>query len=376
MADFYELLGVGRGATVEELKRAYRLKARALHPDANPDDPTAEERFKAVARAYEVLSDPETRERYDRFGEAGLGGATSNGASEGFGGGIGDLFDAFFGGNPFGGGGGRGAGGPAGPPRGQDVEAIAELDFEVAVFGSAHALTFQNLVRCGDCNGSGAGGGTLPVTCSDCNGAGSVRRVRQSLLGQMVTAMPCNRCGGLGQVVVTPCAPCRGEGRIRQQMTLTIDVPAGVDGGQTLRLAGRGAAGPRGGPNGDLFVHLKVRPHQRFVRDGDDLVMRLPVTISQAALGVHTTIETLDGTEDLLIPSGTQHAREFRLRGRGVPHVQAKGRGDLRVVVNVEVPSKLTRAQEELLRRFAAESGDEVMPADDTILGRIKSAFR
>ena len=376
MADFYELLGVNRGATAEELKRAYRQRARELHPDANPDDPAAEDRFKQVARAYEVLSDAETRERYDRFGEAGVGGA-SNGAGSGdvFGGGIGDLFDAFFGGNPFGGGGGR-AGGAAGPPRGQDVEAVAELDFEAAVFGSAHALTFQNLVRCDECSGSGAGGGTQPVTCSDCGGAGSVRRVRQSLLGQMVTAMPCNRCGGLGQVVVTPCASCRGEGRKRQQVTLTIDVPGGVDGGQTLRLSGRGAAGPRGGGSGDLFVHLKVRSHPRFVRDGDDLVMRLPVTIAQAALGVHTTIETLDGTEDLLIPAGTQHAREFRLRGRGVPHVQSKGRGDLRVVVAVDVPTKLSKAQEELLRRFAAEAGEDVMPADDGFLGRIKSAFR
>ena len=364
-----------REATADEIKRAYRQQARKLHPDANPDDPGAEEKFKELARAYEVLSDSESRARYDRFGEAGLGSAASAGAGEGFGGGIGDLFDAFFGRQSI-----RwrrwASRRPIGSAHGQDIEVVAELDFEAAVFGSAHPLSFANLIRCNDCNGMGAAPGTEPVTCSDCNGAGSVRRVRQSLLGQMVTAMPCQRCGGLGQVVVTPCPACRGEGRRRDQVTLTVDVPAGVDGGQTLRLAGRGAAGPRGGGNGDLFVHLRVREHDRFVRDGDDLTMRLPISAIQAALGVHRVIETLDGSEELLVPAGTQHGREFRLRGRGVPHVQGKGRGDLRVQVAVEVPTKLSKTQEELLRRFATEAGEDVMPTDDSLLGRIRSAFR
>jgi molecular chaperone DnaJ len=379
MADYYELLGVSSDASADDIKKAFRKRARELHPDANPDNPAAEEQFKHMAKAYEVLSDPETRARYDRFGEAGVGGATNGGGGgDPFGGaGFGDIFDAFFGGaSPFGGGGGGGRGGPAGPPRGQDIEVRAELEFEAAVFGSAHPITMRTLVGCKDCNGSGAGEGTKAVTCVDCGGAGSVRRVRQSLLGQMVTAVACARCSGLGEVVVTPCPKCRGEGRVTENITLTIDVPAGVDSGSTLRLANRGAIGPRGGPPGDLFVHLIVRPHDRFVRDGDDLVARVPISFAQAALGTNVVFDTLDGPENLIVPSGTQHGREFRLRGRGVPHVQGRGRGDLRAVVTIEVPSKLSKAQEELLRQFAAESGEDLAPADPSLLGRLKSAFR
>jgi molecular chaperone DnaJ len=205
---------------------------------------------------------------------------------------------------------------------------------------------------------------------------GQVRRVRQSILGQMVTAAPCTRCSGMGQVIVTPCPTCRGEGRSVENITLTIDVPAGVDSGSTLRLSGRGAVGPRGGSKGDLYVHLKVRPHERFVRDGDDLVARVPISIAQATLGTNVLFETLDGPENLSVPAGTQHGREFRLRSRGVPHVQGKGRGDLRAVIAVDVPTKLSKSQEELLRRFAEDAGEEVAPADDTLLGRLKSAFR
>jgi molecular chaperone DnaJ len=376
MADYYDLLGVSRAASADEIKRAFRKRARELHPDANPDNPAAEEQFKLMAKAYEVLSDPDSRARYDRFGEAGVGGASSGGGGDPFGGGgLGDIFDAFFGGSsPFGGGGGgRGQGGP---PRGQDIEVRAELEFEAAVFGSAHAVTMRTLVACKECSASGAGEGTKPVTCVDCGGAGSVRRVRQSLLGQMVTATPCSRCSGLGEVIVTPCPSCRGEGRVAENITLTIDVPAGVDSGSTLRLAGRGAVGPRGGGSGDLFVHLVVRPHERFVRDGDDLVARVPVSFAQAVLGTNVLFNTLDGPENLIVPSGTSHGREFRLKGRGVPHVQGRGRGDLRAVITIDVPTKLSKTQEELLRQFAAESGDEVAPADPSLLGRLKSAFR
>jgi molecular chaperone DnaJ len=378
MADYYELLGVASDASADDIKKAFRKRARELHPDANPDNPAAEEQFKHMAKAYEVLSDPDTRARYDRFGEAGVSGAGSGGGGgDPFAGaGFGDIFDAFFGGSsPFGGSGG-GRGGPAGPPRGQDIEVRAELEFEAAVFGSAHPITMRTLVGCKDCGGSGAGEGTKAVTCVDCGGAGSVRRVRQSLLGQMVTAVACARCSGLGEVVVTPCTKCRGEGRVTENITLTIDVPAGVDSGSTLRLANRGAIGPRGGPPGDLFVHLIVRPHDRFVRDGDDLVARVPISFAQAALGTNVVFDTLDGPENLIVPSGTQHGREFRLRGRGVPHVQGRGRGDLRAVVTIDVPSKLSKAQEELLRQFAAESGEDLAPADPSLLGRLKSAFR
>ena len=374
MADFYDLLGVERGAGTEEIKRAYRKRARELHPDANPDDPHAEEQFKELARAYEVLSDPEQRARYDRFGEAGVGGPPGAGSGDFFGGsgGLGDLFDAFFGGqSPFGGGGG----GPAGPPRGQDLEVVADLTFEQAVFGAALPVKIRTAVTCPDCEGTGAGEGTRPVTCSECGGAGQVRRVRQSLLGQMVTSGPCPRCSGLGEVIVTPCPTCRSEGRVVEERTLNVDVPAGVDNGSTLRLSGRGAVGPRGGASGDLYVHLRVAPHARYERVGNDLVTEIVVSIAQAALGTTFTLPTLDGDEELVVPAGTQPGREFVLRGRGVPHVQGRGRGDLRVVTRVDVPAKLTADESEMLRRFAEMRGEAVNPPDKGLLSRIKSAF-
>jgi molecular chaperone DnaJ len=370
MADFYALLGVSRSATADEIKRAYRQMARSLHPDANPGDPEAEERFKQVARAYEVLSDPEQRARYDRFGEQGIGGA-AGAPGDMFGGGLGDIFDAFFGGgSPFG-----ASRGPAGPPRGQDLEVVADISFVQAVFGDTIPVSVRTAVRCDDCGGSGAGQGTEPVTCSDCNGRGQVQRVRQSMLGQMVTTSACSRCGGLGKVVVTPCAGCRGEGRVITEKSYQVDVPQGVDTGSTLRLTGRGAAGPRGGSTGDLYVHLRVAPHDRYERDGDDLVTSLQVSIAQAALGTRFTLPTLDGDENIVVPAGTQHGREFVLRGRGVPRLQGRGRGDLRVRVEVLVPTSLTDAEVELLRAFAAGRGEEVQP-DQGLLARIKSAFQ
>jgi molecular chaperone DnaJ len=374
MADFYELLGVGRNASADDIKKAYRRRARELHPDTNPD-PTAEERFKEVARAYEVLSDPTDRERYDRYGEAGLAGATAGDGDAFFGAGLGDLFEAFFGGGggPFGGGGPRGRGGP---PRGQDVEVVVDLEFEAAVFGTNQPVTTRTAVRCDDCEGSGATKGTQPVTCAECGGSGQVRRVRQSLLGQIATAGPCPRCGGLGERIVTPCPNCHGEGRLLAERTYNVDIPAGVDSGSTLRLRSRGAAGPRGGAAGDLYVHLRVRAHERFHRDGNDLVAELPIGIAQAALGCVIPITTLDGDEELVVPPGTQSGREFRLRGRGVPHVQARGRGDLRVVVVVETPSKLGKAEEDLLRQYAEARGEVVAPPEGGLLSRIKSAFR
>ncbi len=376
-ADFYDLLGVSRTATPDELKKAYRVKARQLHPDANPDDPAAAERFKEVARAYEVLSDPEQRARYDRFGEAGVGGAGAGPSAEDmFGGGLGDLFDAFFGGaggSPFGGGGGRR--GPSGPPRGQDMEVICDLSFEQAVFGATVGVSLKLPQKCDVCEGSGAGEGTRPVTCSECSGSGQVRRVRQSVLGQMVTSSTCGRCSGLGEIIATPCARCRGEGRITEDKTYQVDVPAGVDTGSTLRLTGRGAAGPRGGRSGDLYVHIRVAAHDRYRREGDDLVTAAPISIAQAALGTRFTLPTLDGDEDLSIPAGTQPGHEFVLRGRGVPRLQGRGRGDLRVIVTVQIPQELTEAETELLTKFAAGRGEQVGEGPSGLFSRIKSAF-
>ena len=374
-ADFYEVLGVARGASADDVKKAYRKRARELHPDANPDDPTAEDRFKELSRAYEVLSDPQQRANYDRFGEAGIGGAGTGGDPFG-GGGLGDIFDAFFGGNsPFGGGfGGRG---PAGPPRGQDLEVIADISFENAVFGGTVPVTVKTALRCDDCGGTGAGSGTKPVQCVDCEGSGQVRRVRQSLLGQMVTASPCQRCGGIGQVVATPCAKCKGEGRTIDSETYQIDVPAGVDTGATLRLTGRGAVGPRGGAAGDLYVHVRVAPHATLQRDDDDLVFVLRLGIAQASLGTHTAVDTLEGAEDFDVPAGCQHGQEFVMRGRGVPHLNSGGRrrGDLRIVVQIDVPTKLTDDEEKLLRQFAELRGEGVAEHGKGLKSRIKSAF-
>ncbi len=372
--DFYALLGVRPDASAEDLKRAYRQRARELHPDAKPGDAKAEERFKAVSRAYEVLSDPEQRVRYDRYGEAGVAGASGRGGADFFnaGGGLGDLFDAFFGGNPFGG----SSSGPAGPPRGQDLEIQADISFEDAVFGTTMPVTVKTAVRCEHCDGLGAEPGTKPVTCIECAGTGQVRRVRQSLLGQMVTASACPRCGGLGEVIVTPCEVCSGHGRLIEDRTFQVDVPAGVDSGSTLRLSGRGAVGPRGGGTGDLYVHLRVRPHDRYDRVDNDLVTTVHVSIVQAALGTTVTLPTLDGEEELRIPAGTQSGRVFTLRGRGVPAVRGRGRGDLRVELVVDVPTKLTPTQEELMRRLAEELGDPVEPpGGQGIMSRIKSAF-
>jgi molecular chaperone DnaJ len=368
VSDYYELLEVARNASADEIKRAYRRLARQLHPDTNPD-PTASDRFKQVAQAYEVLSDPEKRQRYDRFGPDGV-----NAGAGGFaGGGINDIFDAFFGGNsPFGGG-GRG---PSGPPRGPDLEVVVDLRFEDAVFGIRQPVEVRTAVACETCEASGAASGTQPISCLECAGTGQVQRVRQSFLGQMVTNSVCPRCAGQGRVISDPCVDCNGEGRRVEERTYTVDVPAGVDTGSTLRLTGRGAAGPRGGGNGDLYVHVRVRPHARFTRDGVDLHCDLPIAFAQAALGAHLQFETLDGAEDLVIPGGTPSGREFRLKGRGVPHLERRSRGDLIVHARVQVPDDLTPEQEELLRRFAELRGDEVAPADAGFLSRIRSAFR
>ncbi len=380
MADYYELLGVSRTASADEIKKAYRQKARELHPDANPGDPATEELFKKVAQANEVLSDPEARARYDRFGEAGVGSA-AGGPNLGdmfTGGGLGDLFDAFFGGggSPFGGAAGSGGrGGPAGPPRGQDLEVVADIDFAQSVFGATLPVEVRTALRCEECGGSGAGSGTQPITCSECKGRGQVQRVRQSMLGQMVTSSACQRCGGLGQVIVTPCGTCKGDGRVIAEKTYQVDVPAGVDTGSTLRLTGRGAVGPRGGGSGDLYVHIRVAAHERFRRDGDDILTDLPISIAQAALGTKIVLSTLDGDEEILVPAGTQPGKEFVFRQRGVHRLHGRGRGDLRARVDVQVPTKLNEFETELLTKYAGSRGEPVGNGEQGLFSRIKSAF-
>jgi molecular chaperone DnaJ len=366
-ADYYELLGVGRDASEDELKRAYRQRARELHPDSTGGDPEAEMRFKETTVAYEVLRDPERRRRYDMFGPDAPGGG-SQPMGDVFGGDFGDLLGAFF----------SGATRPrqrSGPMRGADAETVLTLDFHEAVFGVSKQIAVETTVTCSECAGSGARTGTTAARCDDCGGAGEVRRVRQSFLGQVVTAFPCNRCGGTGEIVASPCPNCRGAGRTNEPRTLTVDIPAGVDHGQSLRLTGQGAAGFRGGPPGDLYVHFAVAPDERFQRDGDDVLVTAPIAFSQAVLGAIVTIETLDGEEQVELPPGTQSGQILRLRGRGIPHVRGRGRGELRVRWVIETPKELTKQQEELLRQFASERGEEVSPPSEGLFQKIRSAF-
>jgi molecular chaperone DnaJ len=368
--DFYEVLGVARDATDDEIKRAYRQLARQYHPDANDGDPASEARFKEISVAYDTLRDPEKRRRYDMYGAQGVGAGGDPGMG-GFDFGVSDLFDAFFGGG-FGG----GARGPAGPPRGPDAEVHLVLDLEEAAFGATKPVELRMPVECERCHGSGCEPGTHPSTCRTCSGAGEVRTVRRTILGQMMTATPCTACRGTGREILSPCRDCRGDGRVTLPATVEVHVPAGIDDGQRLRLAGRGPAAPRGGEPGDLYVSIAVRPHARFERDGDDLlhILRLPMT--QATLGAHLKIDTLDGEEDLLIPSGTQTGRIFRLRGRGVPTLRGRGRGDLIVRVEVIVPEKLSGEEAQLVRQLAELRGEAVAPREEGFFSRIKSAFQ
>ena len=365
--DFYELLGVRRDVSEEELKRAYRQLARELHPDANGGDPVAEARFKEVTVAYETLRDPERRRRYDMFGPDG---ARQSGATgDVFGGGLGDLFDAFFGGN------GSGQQQRSAPRGGEDLEVAVELAFEEAVFGAERPVSFRGLVTCVTCAGSGAQPGTSPITCLECAGLGQVRRVRQSILGQVVTTTACPRCRGLGEIVESPCADCRGEGRRVEERSVIVDVPPGVDEATTLRVPGAGAPALRGGPPGDLYVHLRVRPHERFERSGTDLITTLHLAMTQAILGAELEIETLDGTEPLSIPAGTTSGKVMRLKGRGVPHVRGRGRGDLHVQLAIDTPTSLTKEQEQLLRDFARLRNEAVNAPDEGLFSRIRSSL-
>ncbi len=375
LGDLYALLGVGPEASDDEIKRAYRARARELHPDTNQGDTEAEARFKEVTVAYEVLRDPEKRARYDRYGAEGVFGSQAGGGMGGFGfeGGLGDIFEAFFG--QMGGSGVR----RRGPQVGADAEVRLGLEFAEAVFGARKDITVRLPATCATCNGAGTAAGTEPVTCTDCQGTGELRRVRQSLLGQVVTSVACSRCSGTGEMIPNPCPDCRGEGRRMEESTFTVEVPAGVEEGSTLRLADRGAAGQRGGPNGSLFVHLVVNPDQRFERQGDNLHTTLSISIAQAALGTEADVETLDGPQHLSLGRGTQHGHIERLRGLGVPHLRGRGRGDLYVHVLVATPTDLTPEQDELLRQFAAARGEEVAApgsgGGDGVFSRLRSAF-
>jgi len=370
--NYYELLGVSSDATDDEIKKAFRALARKFHPDANPDDPEAGERFKEINDAYETLRDPERRRRYDMFGPEGANAGGFGGQSPFDAGafGLNDLFDAFFGGA-----GPRGRG-PGGAARGPDAETVVELTLHDVVFGARKTLDVQMPVECERCSGTGCAPGTHPDRCPTCDGSGEVRQVRRSLLGQIVTAGPCNACGASGQVIPNPCDACGGSGRVNGNSSIEVDVPRGIDDGQQLRLSGRGPAAPRGGPAGDLYVAVRVMRHPDLERRGDELWYHLPVSIVQAALGTQLEIETLDGAREIDIAAGTQPGALIRLRGLGVPSLRTSRRGDLVVEVRVDVPMRLNDEEAALLAQFAELRGEKVSSVHEGLLARIRSAFK
>jgi len=368
--DYYEILGVSREASAEELRRAFRTKARSCHPDVC-QEPDAEERFKEVSEAYEVLRDSERRSIYDRYGHAGLeqGGFRPGGMGDfGFGG-FADIFEDIFG---FG---TRGAPG-ASPHRGADLRFDLEISFEDAVFGAEHEIELSRPESCTHCGGSGAEPGTSPVRCPECGGSGQIRRAQQSIFGSFVNVTTCPRCQGRGEVVNTPCSECHGTQRVERTRRLVVDIPAGVEDGMRIRLAGEGEAGTYGGPAGNLYVVLPVKPHQFFHRRYNDIILSLNVNIVQATLGDEVTVPTVDGEERLVIPSGTQAGSSFRMRGHGVPALRGSGRGDQIVIVNVAVPTRVTPEQRELFELLGKTLGHEVQPQGQRgFLERIKEAL-
>lgn len=369
--DYYEVLGVGRTASNDELKQAFRRLARQYHPDVNKDQ-DAEERFKEINEAYAVLSDAEKRAAYDRFGHAGVRGA---GGAQDFTVDFSDFADIF--GDLFGFGGfGRTSRRTRNAPRrGADLQYHLELSFEEAVFGVEKEIEINRDEVCDTCGGSGAEPGTSPSRCSNCNGSGEVRQVRQTLLGSMVQVSTCPTCNGQGETITTPCRTCQGRGLERKTRKKIITIPAGVDNGNQIRLAGEGQPGSNGGPNGNLYIAIQVKPHRYFRRRDNDILLDLDVNIAQATLGAEVDVPTVDGPSKLRIPSGTQPGKVLRLREKGVPHLRGKGRGDQLVVVNVEIPHRLTSEQRELFEQLAKSLGSEVRPQERSFLDWLKETL-
>ncbi|MEE9278001.1 MAG: molecular chaperone DnaJ [Dehalococcoidia bacterium] len=362
--DYYEVLGVDRSASAEDIKGAFRKLAMQYHPDRNPDE-NAADKFKEIGEAYEVLSNAEKRARYDQFGMAADFGPSTG--FEGFDfGGFGDIFDAFFGGRRR----------RRGPIRGEDLRVRLELNFDEAIFGSEKEIRVSRLENCGVCGGSGAEPGTQRDTCPQCQGRGEIRRAQRSVFGQFVNVSICDRCDGEGTIISQPCKNCGGVGREQRNRRLKVKVPAGVDDGSQMRLSGEGDAGLVGGAHGNLYVQLRVKPHKFYQRDGDDLVMELPLSVAQAALGAELEIPTLDGDVELLaVPAGTQHGAEFRIRRKGVPHLRGRGQGDLLVRTAVRVPTKLSDEQRRLFEELDEVLGDAVSEDGRSFFSRIKDAF-
>ena len=375
--DYYEVLGVARGADDAEIKKSFRRLARELHPDVNSHDPEAEDKFKEAAEAYEVLSDSERRATYDRYGHEGLrsGGYAPN--FEGFGS-VADIFEAFFGGagggafgDIFGGGGGR----PGGAIQGGDIVTAIEITLAQAASGAPAEVAYELISRCENCNGNGAEPGTPIETCERCGGSGQLRAISRTPFGQVVRAAPCDVCHGDGRVARDPCRVCGGRGRRVERTKVSVDVPAGIADGQRIRVAGRGHVGDRGGPPGDLYVQIRVREDPRFVRDGDDLVTAVDVAAPLAALGTTVEVPSIGGSVELEIPADTQPHETLRIRGEGMPSLRGRHSGDLRVVVNVVIPKRLKREQRELLEQLAESMTEDNLRTEEGVFGKLRRAF-
>ena len=358
--DYYEVLGVSKGASEDEIKKAYKTLARKYHPDMNPGDKEAEEKFKEVNEANEVLSDPEKKARYDQFGFAGVDpnyGAGAGGGAYGGGfdfGDLGDIFGSFFGGG-FGGGQRRN---PNAPQRGESIRASVSVSFTEAAFGCEKSVTLERSEQCPTCKGNGCAPGTTPEICPDCHGTGTVQTRRQTPMGVFASNGPCRKCGGTGRLIHQPCPDCRGTGAVRKRKTIKVNIPAGIDHGQTISLRGQGNAGKNGGPAGDLLITVMVQPHELFRRDGVDVFCEAPITFTQAVLGAELEIPTIDGKVKYSIPEGTQTGTVFRLKGKGIPVLNGRGRGDQYVTVTIETPRNLNKEQKEALRKFSEAVGE------------------
>lgn len=378
--DYYEVLGVSKTATQDELKKAYRKLARKYHPDLNKDNPEAAEKFKECNEAYSVLSDEQKRAQYDQFGpeafeNGGMGGGPGAGGFGGFGGfggsGMEDIFDMFFGGQGRG-----GRSNNAGPQRGADLRYDMEITFEEAAFGVEKEISLKRAERCEHCHGEGAEPGSKVETCPECHGSGYVRFTQNTMFGQMVNERPCSRCHGEGKIISNPCKECGGSGTVKKTKKLKVKIPAGVDNGSRLRVGGEGEAGIKGGPSGDLYVYLYVKPHKFFERDGTTVLCEVPINIVQATLGAEIKVPTLDGQVTMKVPEGTQPGKVMRLKGKGIPSLRGGGRGDQLVRMKVVVPTKLTDKQKDALQKFADISKDNINPEEKSFLNKVKDFFK
>lgn len=377
--DYYEVLGVSKGASEDEIKKAFRQLAKKHHPDMNSGNKEAEAKFKEVNEAYEVLSDKDKKARYDQFGHAGVdpngfGGAGAGGFGgfdgSGFGD-IGDIFDMFFNGSGF----GSSSKKKSGPQKGADLKYEIEIDFKEAAFGVKREVQITRNESCTACSGSGAKTGSKVEPCKACGGTGEVRFTQSTILGRVVNVKPCEACHGEGKIIKEPCPTCLGRGTVRKNRKITIDIPGGVDTGSVMPLRGEGEPGHKGGSNGDLYIYIRVKPHKFFKRDGTDLFCEMPISFVQAALGAEIPVPTLEKSEDFEIPEGTQTGTTFKLKGKGIPSLRNKVRGDLYFTVKVEVPKKLSDSQKDILRQFAETGAGDVHGQGKSFFGKVKDAF-